>query len=352
MSALRLVTPLFVFSVLACSPARDDTPSVGRETAAITVVPNLSTGISSIEGRRVYAPPDEGEFTVPLTLDFSLPGELNIQEPSMLTGEFSAHVKYSKKHNTVDITVHFKGLPYRGTFTKDFDDSTAFNEQLVTVTNAHWQFWMMGTVFGRYHETLYYDATSLKFLGTKWDFVPFGSKPFPADGTFITAPANAIRMVCSPFFEPNPDGSGDFHYQLQYDHIADLKGSPGVINTVQPFDLCEPDQLENYWTNTRLSDDMYMTWDYFLQSIWNGEGIGMVMTAEPYPKPDFLAYRDTTFVGPGNMYPQSVPWGFGMDFLTAANGPGGGSVIPIHGHTYQLSAWPPSTRHLCGGGGS
>ncbi|HEX7666504.1 MAG TPA: hypothetical protein VF407_18385, partial [Polyangiaceae bacterium] len=285
----------------------------------------------------------------PMTMNISLPSELSIQEKSMIDGWAKVRIKYSKRRNTVDVYLTAKGLPYRKTFTKDFDDSTEFNFEYKTLPDAHWQFWLMGTLFGRYHEIAYYDSTSLKFLGTKWDFVPFGSRPFPAAGTFITAPVNAIRMICSPIFEGRPNGDLEYHYQLQYDHIADAMGSPGTVNAVLPFDLCEPDKLENYWSNTRLSDDMFMTWDYYLQSIWNGEGLGTVFTAEPAVKPGELGFRDNNMVGWGQIYPELVPQGMGMDFLTAANAFGGGSMIPIHGSTYQLKPWPDSTRHKCGG---
>ncbi len=330
----------------------DDPTGTSSASQAITSVgvEVPASGKSDIEGRNVYAPPDEGELDFDMTNDISLPGELNIQTPAMLAGGAHVNIKYSKKANTVKVHLHAIGLPYRATFTKDFDDSTEFNQEYVTLTNAHWQFWLMGTLFGRYHETAYYDSTSLKFLGTRFDFVPIGIRPFPAAGTFITAPVNAIRMICSPIFEGQPDGRLDFEYTLQYDHIADAMGTPGTVNAVLPFDLCEPDHLTNYWTNTELTPDMFMTWDYYLESMHNGEGLGTVFTAEPDVKPVFLGVRDNDMVGWGQIWPQQVPKGFGMDFLTAANAIGGGSIRPIHGSTYQLAPWPLSTRHLCGGG--
>lgn len=329
----------------------DGTSSTESSSQALTSVGVLAPGRSDIEGRNIYAPPDEGEIAFPMTLDVSLPGELSIETPAMVNGEFDVRIKYSKKHNYVKVHLHGKGLPYRQTFHKDFDDSTEFNQEFVTLENAHWQFWLMGTLFGRYHETAYFDSTTLKFIGTRFDFAPLGSRPQPAPGTFITAPVNAIRMICSPIFEGKPDGDLDFDYELKYDHMEDAMGSPGTVNMVLPFDLCEPDHLTNYWTNTRLTDDMFMTWDYYLQSIWNGEGIGTVFTAEPAEKPGFLGFRDNNMVGPGQIWPEIIPHGMGMDFMTAANGFGGGSIIPIHGHTYQLAPWPtsaPGQRHLCG----
>lgn len=351
MGAAVLVAGLGTASVSSAGCARSsgtDGPT-GTTDDALTSVGVLAPGRSDIEGRQVYAPPDEGEISFPMTEDISLPGELNIEEPSMIAGGAVVTIKYSKRANTVKIRLRAKGLPYRHTYDKVRDDSTEFNKQLVHLDNAHWQFWLFGTTFGRYHELGYYDSSSLKLLGTQWDFAPYTSKPFPTAGTYITAPVNGIRMVCSPIFEGKPNGDLDYEYTLQYDHIADAMGTPGVVNLVMPFDLCEPDKLDNYWSQAELPPSMFMTWDYYLQSIWNGEGIGSVFTAEPAEKPDFLAYRDNDMVGWGQIWPQQIPRGFGMDFLTAANGFGGGSLRPIHGSTYQLAPWPDSTRHNCGG---
>ena len=334
----------------ARTPSTDDPNAASSDEALTGPVGTLASGTSDIEGRTVYAPANEGEISYDMTNDISLPGELNIEEPSMLKGGAHVDIKYSKKANTVKVHLTAKGLPYRHTFTKNFNDSTQFNPQLTQLADAHWQFWLFGTTFGRYHELVYYDATTLAILGTQWDFAPYTSTPFPAAGTYISAPVNGIRMICSPEFEGKPNGDLDFEFTLQYDHIADAVGSPGVVNLVMPFSLCEPDGLSNYWSSVRLPDSMFMTWDYYLQSVWNGEGIGSVFTAEPPVKPPPLTFRDNDMVGWGQIWPQIIPKGTGMDFLTAANGTGGGSLRPIHGSTYQLAPWPPSTRHNCGGG--
>lgn len=315
----------------------------GASSQAVALPP-VADGVSAIENRVTYADPDEGEIVIPLTLNFCLPGELCIQEQSQIDGSAVVRMVYSRAANTVDVYADFEGLPYRPTYEKDFDDSTEFNPQFMRVEDARWQLWLMGTVFGRYHETLYYDATTLKFLGTRFDFEPIGDRPWPAEGTYFTAPAPAIRMVCSPIFEGNPDGTGHLHFQLAFDRIEDAAGTPGVVNTIHPFDICEPDALSNYWTQHRLPDDMYMSFDYFLESIHNGEGIGIAMSAEPYPKPPELAYRDNTFITWGNMYPSVVPQGYGLDFRNF------GTITPISGVTEQLDPWPPSRRHLCGSG--
>ncbi len=334
-------------ALAGCGTGSSTAERTGATGSTLAPPPNVGPGVSTLRGANTYAPPDEGTLDIPFTLDLSLPAELNIQTPAMVNGSARLRVTYSKKKNTVDFDAEFHGLPFRQTFTKNFDDSTPFNPQLVTVTDAHWQMWLMGTLFGRQHEDLYYDVTTpgkLPFLGTIYDFEPIGTKPFPAPGTYTTVQGNALQMICSPEFEGNPGGQGHLHFTLAYDHIADAAGTPGTVNLILPFDACRPDALSNYWTQARLPDSKFMTWDTYLESIWSGEGIGFVTTAEPFPRPPQLAFRDNDFVGWGNVFPGIVPEGFGIDFRTF------GTIIPIHGSTYQLAPWPPtSRRNLCGG---
>ena len=302
-----------------------------------------TTGLSSIEHRYVYALPDEGEFDVPLTLDVALPGEFSIQEPAMLAGGASVHVSYSKSRNVVSVDLKGRGLPYRPTFTRTADDSSAFDHPLATVHEARWRLWLIGTSFGRQHEDLYYSETiPHEFLGTRYDFPPFGSVPPPIARSFERVQGNARQMIASPLFEGEPGGDVAYHFSLPYDRLVDDWGTPGAINIVAPMDLCEPDALSNYWTQTKLPDDKIMTWDTFLQSIWSGEGIGFMMTAEPVPSPGAPRYRSSAFVGWANVYPATLPRGFGLDYCTF------GTVIPLRGHSDELAPWPPtSRRHPC-----
>lgn len=188
---------------VASGCADSDKEGVGRLSQALTTPPTLASGVSTIENRITYGDPDKGEFVIPLTLNFCLPGEFCIQEQSQIDGSAVVRIVYDRSANTVDVYADFEGPPYRPTYEKDFDDSTEFNPQFMKVENAHWQLWLMGTVFGRYHETVYYDATTLKFLGTRFDFEPHGDRPFPEEGTYFTAPVPGIRMVCSPLQKEN-----------------------------------------------------------------------------------------------------------------------------------------------------
>ncbi len=323
----------------------DNTASTGAPVLNLSNPPPLSTGRSVIEGRHVYATPDEGEITLNLAAGAAGVGEFAVAEPSMLNGEAKVTFKYSKKNNLVEMKAKIKGLPYRPTFRKDFDDSTPFNKQFMEVQNAKWQFWLVGTMFGRQHEQGYYSASTFQFLGTRYDFAPLGPKPAPAPGSYFTVPIPAVQMLCSPIFEGKPNGEAEVTFRFRYDRIEDAVGSPGAIYMLTAFNGCTPDHIDAYWTNTRLPDEKFMSWDYFLQSIWNGEGISVVMSAEPDPKPPELAFRDNTFIGFNGFYPNAMPKGFVADARS-----GTGRIRPAPTGSYQVPFFPPSRRNLCGGG--
>lgn len=341
-----LSASLLCASLGACQPKFDASDLDVVESGLNLADPrNNPTGRSTIEGRYVYAPPDEGEISFPLTLGFAMPGEYSIQEPSMVNGSARVKIKYSKKNNKVEVEAKFKGLPYRPSFTKSFDNSTALNHHDKTVTNASWQIWLIGGFYGRVHDDIYYDAQTLKFLGTKYDFQPYTTRPFPGAGTYIPSRAPFLQMICSPAFDgsPDPNGETNVKFTLRYDRMSDALGSPGTMNTTIPYDLCEPDHYDMYYTDARLPADKYMSFDYFLKSIWNGEQIGIAVSAEPTPRPSYLNFRDNTFIGWGNMYPALIPAGHSFDALS-------GGVVPMKGQSHQIPFFAPSRRHLCGGG--
>lgn len=323
----------------------DNTASTGEGILNLANPPPLASGRSTVEGRYVYAPPDEGEFTMNLGVGGAAPGEFAIIEPSMVNGQAKITFKYSKKKNLVEVTGKFKGLPYRPTYHKTFDNSTAFNKQFMEIQNAKWQLWLVGTMFGRQHEQAYYSATTFQFLGTRYDFAPLGPKPAPAVGSYFTTPIPALQMICSPIFEGKPNGEAEIKFRFRYDRMEDAVGSPGTVFMYTAFNGCLPDQLDGYWTDYRLPDEKFMTFDTFLQSIWNGENVVVAMSAEPDPKPPELAFRDNTFIGWSGFYPAEIPKGWSMDARS-----GTGRLRPTPTGSYQVPPFPASRRNLCGGG--
>lgn len=315
---------------------------VAATQAALESVPDSADGRSTIEDRYVYADPDEGWIEIPLTPGFTIPNEFSIED---LHGEARVRIHYSRRRGTVDVYADFENgaLPYRPTYEKRFDDSTEFNPQMVRVEDARWQMWIIGALAGRHQEMAYYDLATQRFLGTRFDFQPLGSRPAPVEGTYFTVPFQITRMICSPIFEGNEQGEGHFHWRYDFHRMADAAGTPGTIQMIAPFDFCHPDYVSNYWTQERLPDEMYMSFDLFLQSIADGESIGIAVSAEPYPKPPSLAYRDNTFIGWGNTYPQIMPPGWTVNVRS------GGALERVSGRNEQNDPWPASILDLCGG---
>jgi hypothetical protein len=314
-------------------------PSSETQAQILSSQAPAPVGRSVLEQRFVYALPDEGEITVPLTLDMSLPGEVSVQTPSMVAGDASVHVRYSKARNQVVVAFDAHGLPFRPTFEKQVDGSHAFNTELPVVHEARWRLWLEGTLYGHQHEDLYYRHGKPRgFLGTRYDVEPLGPRAAPLPRSFEIVQGNARQMIASPLFEGNVDGDVHFEWSLLYDRMTDAWGTPGAINLILPLDRCEPDSLSSYWTQGALPDGKVMTWDTFLASIWAGEGVGFMVTAEPAERPKSLAFRSSGFVGWANVYPSTVPNGFGLDYCTF------GTLIPIHRQTYQLPLWPRTTR--------
>ena len=260
----------------------------------------------------------------------------------MLAGHATVHVTYSKARNEVTVDVEARGLPYRPSFTKGVDDGNAFNHPLTSVVQARWQLWLSGTMFARQHEDVYFSNTRPRaFLGTPYDFQPIGPASPPVPGSYDTAQSNGRQMVGSELFEGDANGNAHFHWAMAYDRIADRWRSPGTINLVVPLEACAPDAMANYWTDTELPPGKFMTWDGVLASIWSGEGIGFMLTAEPQIQPNQPGsprYRSSGFVGWANVYPSIVPDRFGLDYCTS------GTLIPIHERSYQLPLWPPTSR--------
>lgn len=333
----HLVAGLAMLALASCQGA-----SAVHEDGSGSTGLKLS-GKSVLEGRYVYGLPDEGDFTIPLSLDVAMPGEFSVQDPAMLSGSASVRVEYSKSRNTVLVHLDAKGLPYRPSFHKDFDDSNPFHRDVTTVTDARWQLWLVGTFFGRQHDDLYYRMGNPRtFLGTRYDMAPLGPASPPVEKSYDLVQGNTRQMVGLAPFDPQPNGEVHLQFKLSYDRIKDGSGTPGSVHMILPFDGCEPEALSNYWTSTALPADKFMTWDTFLESIWSGEGIEVMLTAEPATKPQGSAYRPSGFVGWANLYPAVLPERYGMDFCTF------GAVIPIKEKSHQLSPWPSvSRRHLC-----
>jgi hypothetical protein len=311
--------------------------SVGwAQKIPVTPVPKAS-GISNIEQRYVYAPPDKGEFDVPLITGLVAPKEVLLEEPIMCSPQAQAnvHVSYDKSQNSVKFIADFKkALPYRMSYTRPVDISTPYNQFPVSVQDGKWQLWF-ARPFGT-ESIFYYSGTTLKLLGNENSF-PGGPPPGA-----IAVSLPVIHLICSPIFEGDPEGNAHVEFDLAYDHMLDGIGNGGSYAIYLPYDLCKPDEYGAYYLPGGLPASKAMSWDDVLQNIWSGYGIAFSSSLEPDPKPSYLDSRDNLMIGWGNQYPQVWPRGTTRDTLagTAVNRTSCGTQI--------MAPFPQAYFNLCG----
>jgi len=208
-------------------------PTLAWADPPAALVPRTPTGFSNVRQRYLYAPPDEGEFTVPLRLGNGAPREYMIEEPSMCSGSAQVKVRYSKAKNRVQVLADFRGLPFRMTATRPDDLSTAYNRYPLTVENGKWQLWFVGRQFNLV-TNFYYDARTLQLIGNEMDV-----KNPPADAKIV--PINTLHMVSGPLFEGTPNGNAHPVFEFAYNQMLDPQGSGGVYFAHVPYSLCQPD---------------------------------------------------------------------------------------------------------------
>ncbi|MBS2032600.1 MAG: hypothetical protein JST54_32300 [Deltaproteobacteria bacterium] len=269
-----------------------------------TLTPRTATGFSTIEQRWVYAPPDEGEFSFPLTPGAGAPREVLIQEPEMCAGSATVRVNYSKSRDVVNVDLDIHGLPYRMSYTRPVDISTPYDQFPVSVQNGKWQLWFVESPF-RIQTTFYYDSHTLQLIGSEVD-VP---NP-PVDAIPVLVPT--LQMVSSPIWEGRPDGEAHVRLTWDYHQLIDKDGNAGVQVAFLPFNLLYPDQYGTYYTHP-LPLSKTMSWDDVLSSIWEGYGFDVATSLEPDPKPAYLESRDNPMIGWAGGYPQYLPAGIAGD---------------------------------------
>lgn len=330
----------FVAAVLGAAAAHADEPPLHapalkpRTPPAPGAMPE--TGYSAIEGRYVYAPPDEGDLFIPMQVGAG-PNELAIETPELCDGEAWVKIKYSKKRNKVTVKIHATGMPYRPSYTRGRDVSTAVNHHLMTVEDARWQLWLFGDLLMR-DTIFYYDALTTDLVGSEYDF-PDGPPP----GAFpVVIPA--ARLWGTPLWEGDPDGNVDVELDFDYDRMIDGDGGNGTIGAFVPPRLCEPDRLSIYYYEGALPDSDPFNFDEFLHPIWAGYGNMVATSAEPYPKPPIIHHRDNTMIAHIGTYPQTMPKGYTLDLR--------GNTVGFKlkedcGVTHDNDNWPGPYFNFC-----
>ena len=244
----------------------------------------------------------------------SIADEMQIITPEMLSGSAEATITYSKSANEVILELDIDGLPYRRNFTRSEDVSDPVNQQPVSVEDAKWQAWIVGE-WGTIETNFWYDGQSGQLIGNEFDI--FDEPPLEAipidvneDGVEdIPVLLPTTRMVSTPLFEGNPDGTANVTFEFTYDQLLDDRGTGGVYFSFVPYNINKPDEFGAYYTEGGLPISEAPSWDDVLASMRNSTGVALALSLEPDPKPDYLNSRNTVMIGSGAFYPTLVPEG-------------------------------------------
>ncbi|MDJ0573941.1 MAG: calcium-binding protein [Xenococcaceae cyanobacterium MO_234.B1] len=282
-----------------------------------------------------FAPDDEGRIHIPLAAaGNSLPDEVDIVTPEMLAGSAEATITYSKSANEVVMEFDFEGLPYQLDVTRPDDVSTPFNQQPVSVEDGKWQIWIMSNWFNR-ETNFWYDGATGELIGNEFELPNGPPEPGSAidvngDGVNDTSLAvPTTRMIGTPIFEGNPDGTAHVEFTFDYDQMLDDRGTGGAYVAGLPFNLNHPEEIGIYYTEGGLPLSEAMSFDDILTSMRDGgPGLVFATSLEPDPKPEYLNSRDNTMIAWSSFYPALTPDGVLMDLsITPLN--------PFDGYRFQ-----------------
>ena len=259
-----------------------------------------------------FAPEEEGRIRFPLAVTgVSLPDEVDIVTPEMLTGSAEATITYSKSDDRVILELDIDGLPYQLDFTRSEDVSTPYNQFPVAIEDAEWQVWLIGNQFN-IETTFWYDGQTGQLIANEFDLL---NRPLAEDGSVdvnndgvadISVQVPTIQAIGTPIFEGTPDGQAQVSFKFDYDRLLDERGTAGFYQAFLPYNLNQPEEVGVYYTDGGLPVSEAMTWDDVLSTI-RTTGLGLALSLEPDPKPDFLDSRDNTMLAWKNLYPTIIP---------------------------------------------
>ena len=259
-----------------------------------------------------FAPEAEGRIRFPLAVTgVSLPEEVDIVTPEMLSGSAEAIITYSKSDDRVILELDIDGLPYQLDFTRPEDVSTPYNQFPVSVEDAQWQVWLIGNQFN-IETTFWYDGQTGQLIANEFDLPhrPLAESALVDvnnDGVAdISVQVPTIQAIGTPLFEGTPDGQAHVSFKFEYDQLLDDQGTAGFYQAFLPYNLNQPESVGVYYTDGGLPLSEAMTWDDVLSTI-RTTGLGLALSLESEPKPDFLASRDNTMLAWKNLYPTIIP---------------------------------------------
>ena len=217
----------------------------------------------------------------------------------------TVRIDWDKAANTVHVLVKYEHLPAHPAIARTDGENYFFNpfhQAPKDVSDGAYRFWIIwGHITGK-PLTFYYDASTLKLLGSEIDY-PNGPPP-----NVIPQPFPYFPLVCSQLFNMNPDGTGSHEFTLQYDNVGVEGGAyANSIVTLIPQDLCEAAPFQPNISQLRpyvpkqgwLPKDKGVSWDEVLKG-----GLNFDTTVD-----------DATTQYPGGVFPYVYS---GISFMSGA----------------------------------
>ena len=190
----------------------------------------------------------KGRMHVPLRWNVSLPPEtFSPVVPGNCQNTIDLSLKWDEDHDFVKVRLQGKNVltPHPTvlrTAGVDFFPNAFWPEQ-EDVIGGRYQFWFISPAE---EFELYYDGMTLDLLGTQFEFAspPPGSIPIRVPG---------IKVIPSPFFQPNANGDVDVEFEWSYSQMlhGDLPGMSHLFVTFPPQNLCESHPFRYDLSTTR-----------------------------------------------------------------------------------------------------
>ncbi|MCA9699028.1 MAG: hypothetical protein KC431_16000, partial [Myxococcales bacterium] len=267
-----------------------------------TIPESVPSGLPVADDVLVVPENYAGVIELPWGLGGSTFREYQIQKPSMcIEDKGSITIDFDRNANTLVFDAHFNGLPYRPDVCYEYNPSTDWNAYPACVEDGKWQMWVVARMFNL-RVPFWYDAITGDLIGSDWELDGPPANAFP-----VVLPAG--QMLCSPMFESDPNTlEADLHFEMQYDHMLDDRGTAGALFSVLPKNIYDPSEIDIYYSQGGLPEQYAANWSDLIDQNNEGRGgLGLALSLEPDPKPDFLASRDNVMLGYSATYPELPP---------------------------------------------
>lgn len=256
--------------------------------------------------------PHKGSLTTPLRRGGATPFEAFLPAlPSGCQAEMTITLAWDEQDNRVHARLRGKHVlvPHptiQRTLGVDFFPNPIWPEQK-DFRNGRYLFWILSPA---QMITFYYDGATRAVLGSEFEY------PTPPPGAIPLA-VPGLKLVSSPFFQPDDDGNVDVEWSFDYDKVVrgDLPRFAHSFFTVPPANLCLANPFRydqsttiGYTSPARPAAEAMSFSDYLRN------GLIFDITVEP---PDYFTFPpvagQTSFYSGATVVGGGIPKGWALD---------------------------------------